>query len=105
MVLNLSQNVGLAEQMELDVVDLHLLATVFGQQHRVAVLHTQRHVLAGLVTRAGANGDNGALKHLSLRLLRDDQAAGGLRDGLGTLDQHAVEQREELLGDGGLCVL
>lgn len=88
--------------MEFIVVDLNFLATVFGQEHSVAGLDSQRHMLTGLIAAARTNGDNGAVQNLGLRLLRNDQTAGGLRDGLGALDQHTVEQREELFSDGGL---
>ena len=40
---------------------------------------------------------HGALAHLLLRLLRDEDAALRLGRSLGALDQHAVEQRQESL--------
>lgn len=50
-LLNFRKKIGFAEEMELCVVDLDLLATVFGQQHSVTSLDAQWDVLSILRTK------------------------------------------------------
>ena len=63
---------------QLLAIELDLGARPLAEQHAVAGLDVERHELAGLVARAGADGDDLAFLRLFLGGVGDDDAAGGL---------------------------
>src|SRR5947208_5767732 len=91
-----AHDVGFLHDQEILAVELHLGARPLAEQHAVAGLQVHRDQLAALVAAARADGDDFALRRLFLHGVGDDDAAGGLRLGLDTLDDHAVVQGTEL---------
>ena len=65
---------------------------------RSPALTFERMQRAGLVARAGADGDDLALHRLFLRRVGDEDPAGGPGFGLDTADQDAVLQRTQFHG-------
>lgn len=55
-----------------------------------------------LISRSRSDSDNSSLQHLRLGLLWDDNASGGLGQGLCTLDENAIEQGDQSLCNSGL---
>src|ERR1700676_1787507 len=71
-------------------VDLDLGARPLAEHHAVADLKVDRDQLAVLVAATGADADDLALRRLLLGGVGDDDAAGGHRLGIDTLDNNAV---------------
>lgn len=112
----LGENVRLSEQVIfLLVLELDFGAAEFRKQHLVADLHAHRDVLSSLKTEmllwlsyqifsepcliscTRSNSNYSSFQHLRLCLLWDDNASGSLGEGLCTLDENAIEQRDQLL--------
>src|SRR5262245_17815478 len=56
--LNDAENVALFHDEQFLAVDLDLGARPFAEQDAVAFIDVERHQLAGLIARAGSNGEN-----------------------------------------------
>src|SRR5216117_967799 len=90
------EDVFLAHDEVLLVVDLDLGARVLPEQDLVAGLHVERHLLAVVVDLAVADGDDLALLGLFLGRVRDDDPALLDLFLLETLDQDSIVQRTNL---------
>src|SRR6266436_3261643 len=88
-------NVALFHYEVLDAIDFDLGARPFAEQDAVADLEVDRDELAALVAAAGSNGDDLALLRLLLGGVGNDDATSGLRLGVDSLDDNAVEKRSE----------
>src|SRR5688500_12214447 len=90
-LLDLGQDVGLAQHEELVPVDVDLGPPVLAVEDLVALADVQRDaLLALLVPTALADGDDLALLWLLLRGVGEDDAASGRLLLLDRLDDHAV---------------
>src|SRR5215472_2550869 len=87
-----AHDVGLLHDQELLAVELHLGAGPLAEQDAVAFLDVQWYQLAGLVTSAGAGGDDLALHRLFLGRVGDDDTARGLLFGFEPADHDTVMQ-------------
>src|SRR5258708_6252417 len=81
-----AHDVALLHDQVFDTLDLDLRARPLAEQHAVAGLQVDWDELAVLVTAAGTDRNDLALRRLLLRRIGDDDAAGGLRFGINTLD-------------------
>src|SRR5260370_32494437 len=88
-----AHDVAFLHDQVFDTVDLDLGARPLAEQHAVAGPQVDRDELAGLVTAAGTDRSDLALRGLLLRRIGDDDAAGCLRFGINTLDNNAVVKR------------
>src|SRR5947209_1984200 len=88
-----SHNVALFHYEVLDAIDLDLGARPLAEEDAVADPNVDGDKLAALVAAARSNGDDLALLRLLLCGIRNDDAAGGLRLGINTLDDDAVVKR------------
>src|SRR5271165_2725197 len=91
-----AHDVGLLHDQELLTIDLHLGAGPLAEQNAVARLHIELLELAGLVARAGADGDDFAFHRLLFGSVGNDDAARGLLLGSQAPNEHAVMQGTEL---------
>ena len=87
---NDAENVVLADERELLVVDLHLGAAVLADQHLVADLHLERNGVTLLVLLAGAERDDFSLLGLFLRGIRNDDSPANLFFFLDVLHEHSI---------------
>src|SRR6478672_11347515 len=85
-----AHDVGLLHDQKLLAVDLDLGARPFAEQHAVADLDVDGNELAGLVAATRADGDDFTLRRLLLGGVGNDDASGGLRLGINTLDNNTV---------------
>ena len=93
--LHSGEDVGVPVDEELVVAQLHLHASVVGQQHGVALLHDRLDGLAPLVDVAWPHLEHGGVV-VALGLLQDEPRGGlGLR--LQLLDEDAVERGQDPL--------
>src|SRR6516162_10893446 len=80
----------------------------FAEQHAVADHDVDGDQLAGLVTAAGPDGNDFALRRLFLGGVRDDDTAGRFLLGIDALDDDAVMKRTKLhtilLSDCNSCL-
>src|SRR5262245_28400430 len=90
------EDVFLAHDEVLLVVDLHLGARVLPEQDLVAGLDVEGDLLAVVAHLAGAHGDDLALLRLLLGRVRDDDPAPADLLLLQTLDHDAIVQRTNL---------
>src|SRR5580700_5024029 len=90
-----AHDVAFLHDQVFDAVDLDLGARPLAEQHAVAYLEVDRDQLAVLVTATGTDADDLALRRLLLGGVGDDDAAGGHRFGIDTLDNNAVVKRAE----------
>src|SRR5258707_8210721 len=81
-----AHDVAFLHDQVFDTLDLDLRARPLAEQHAVAGPQVDRDELAGLVTAAGTDRSDLALRGLLLRRIGDDDAAGCLRFGINTLD-------------------
>src|SRR5271157_2986053 len=88
-----AHDVAFFHDQVIDVVELDLGARPFAEQHAIALLQVDRNELAGFVAATRADGDDLALRRLLLGGVGDDDATGGLRLGINTLDNDAVVKR------------
>src|SRR6266566_1485165 len=88
-------DVALFHDEVLNAIDFDLGARPFAEQDAVADLDVDRDQLAGLDAAAGANGDDPPLLRLLLGGVGNDDATGGLRLGIDSLDDNAVVKRSE----------
>ena len=79
-------------------IDLDLGAAPLAEQHAVAGLDVEGNDLAGLVARAGTDGDDLALHRLLFGSVGNDDAAGGLGVFFDAANDDAVMKRTELHG-------
>src|ERR1700704_1152750 len=86
-------DVALLHDQVLDAIDLDLGAGPLAEQHAVAGAHVDRDELAALVTTAGADGHDLALRRLLLGGIRNDDAAGGALLGIDALDDDTIVKR------------
>ena len=93
-----AENVLLAEDQVLLVIQRHLGARVLAEKDLVARLHVEGYLLAVIVDLALADGDDLALLGLFLRAVRNDDAALPGLLLLLPLDEDAVVQRTNLHG-------
>ena len=92
-----AEDVLLGHDQVVDVVDLDLGAGVVGEDHRVALLHAEGQVLAGLLVEvAVADRDDLALLGLVLGGLGQVDAALGAGGGLVALDEDLVAEGSNL---------
>src|SRR5215510_4660932 len=87
------EDVLLADDEEVLVVDLELRAGVLGVEDLVALLHVHGLALAVIEDAAGAGGEDRALLGLLLGRVREDDAALGHLLAGGGLDHDAVAER------------
>ena len=71
-------------------LNLDLGARPLAEQHAVADLEIDRDELAGLIAAARPDGNDLALRGLLLGGVGDDDATGGLRFGINTLDNNTI---------------
>src|SRR6266566_2415120 len=90
-----SHDVGFLHDQVLDAVDLDFGARPLAEQHAVAGLDVDRGELSGLVAAAGTDCDDLALLRFFLGGIRDDDAAGRLRVGVDSANDHAVVKGAE----------
>ena len=88
-----AQDVALLHDQEVFTFELHLGAGPFAEQDAVADLDVERLQLAGIVTRAGADGEDFAFLRLFLRGVGDDDPALGLFLLLDAADEDAIAER------------
>src|SRR5271166_5055090 len=100
-----AHDVGLLHDQELLAIELHLGAGPLAKQDAVVRLDVERDQLPGLVTGAGADGDDFALHRLLLRCVGDNDAARGLFLGFQPTDHDPVVQGTELHSDRSLSDL
>src|SRR5271163_4828848 len=93
-----AHDVALLHDQEIDAVELDLGTRPLAEQHAVANLQVDRNELAGFVTATRADGNDLALRGLLLGGVGDDDATGGFRFGINTLDNNAIVQRAEFHG-------
>src|SRR4051794_5066768 len=86
LLLQHAHDITLLHNEELLAVDLDLGAGPLAEQDAVARLQVDRHQLAGLIARAGADGDHFALLRLLGGGVGYDDAAGRLGLALDALD-------------------
>src|SRR5260370_23449951 len=80
-----AHDVAFLHDQVIDAVDLDLGAGPLAEQHAVAGMYVDRDELAALVTAAGADGHDLALRRLLLGGIRNDDAAGGALLGIDSL--------------------
>ena len=97
LVLELGQDLLVAEEEDLLTVQLHGQATVLGQQHLVAHAHGDWDDVALAGGGAGPDGQHLPFIVLADAALRDDDATGSLHCGHHTADEHAVSEGDQLL--------
>src|SRR6202021_2052079 len=85
-----AHDVGLLHDQELLAVDLDLGARPLAEQHAFANLEINRDELASLIAAARPDGDDLALRRLLLGGVGNDDATGGLRFGINTLDSNSI---------------
>src|SRR5246500_5283709 len=90
-----AHDVALLHDQQLLAVDLDLGARPLAEQHAVADLDVDRDQLAALITAAGADGDDFALRGLFLGGVRNNDAGSGLLFSFDALDHDAVVKRTE----------
>src|SRR5205814_10492610 len=90
-----THDVALLHDQQLLAVDLDLGTGPFAEQHAVADLEVDRDQLAILVTAAGSDRRDFALRGLFLGSVRNDDAASCLLFGVDALDHNAVVKRTE----------
>src|SRR4051812_33361257 len=88
-----AHDVGLLHDQELLAIELDLGSRPLAEQHAVADLDVDRDQLSALVTAAGSNRGNFALRRLLLGAIGNDDAALGLLLGVDALDDDTVMQR------------
>jgi hypothetical protein len=93
-----AEELALADDDVLDVLDLDLGAGVLAEHDGVALLHEHGHARAVVEHLARADGDDLALHRALLGALGKEDAAGGLRLGLEGLDEDAVFEGTNLGG-------
>src|SRR5882762_1619328 len=93
-----AENVLLLHDQVLFAVQRDLASRVLAEQHAIACLDIQGSLLAVLVDRPFADGEDLALLGLLLGAVRDDEAAAANLRFLDPLDQDAVVERVQ----GGL---
>src|SRR5580700_2091203 len=86
-------DVALLHDQVLDTVDLDLGAGPLAEQHAVARMHIDRDQLAALITAAGTDRNDLALRRLLLGRIRDDEAAGSAFLGIDALDDDTIVKR------------
>ena len=85
------------EEVILVVTKSHLVATVFREEHSVALFHGDGADLTIVQSFPRANSDDNTKVELFLLVLREEDATLGLGQGLGLLDENAVHQGTQLL--------
>src|ERR1700756_2333718 len=90
-----AHDVAFLHDQQLLAVDLDLGARPLAEQHAVADLDVDRDQLAALITAAGADGDDFALRGLFLGGVRNNDAGSGLLFSFDALDHDAVVKRTE----------
>lgn len=85
-----AEELALADDHMLGVLDLDLGARVLAVDDGVALLDMDGRALAVVEKEAGADGDHGALHRALLGCFGEIEAARGLGLGLGGLDEDAV---------------
>jgi hypothetical protein len=83
------------EQMELLLSDLDGAAAILRNQDLVAFLHAHGHSLSILVKPAGADSQDFGLVEFLHRAFGEEDATGGAALGLDSLNQDAVQERDE----------
>ncbi len=91
------------EEVLLVVAEGDLAAAVLGEEHGLALLDGAGAELSVVEGAAGADGDHHAKVQLLLLALGEEDAALGLGEGLGLLDEDAVHQGTQLLECDHLC--
>src|ERR1041384_4524777 len=89
---NHAEDVVLAHDQVILLIDLDLRATVLADQHAIALLDFKRDELAVFISLAGAHGDDLAFLRLLFRRVRDDDPALLHFVLLDRLHQHPVAQ-------------
>src|SRR5262249_33066441 len=77
---------------------LDLSAGPLPELHAVTFLHLDRHQLAGVITRAGSDGNDLALHRLLFGRVGNNDAASGLGLFVDATHDHAIVQRAKLHG-------
>src|SRR5271165_1927684 len=85
-----AEEIGLAEDDELFVVDLHFGAGVFAVVDFIADVHANWGALAGVEHFAGADGDDLAAGGLFLGAFGEEDARGGFGFGFGLLHDETI---------------
>jgi hypothetical protein len=83
--------------VKLLLANLDRRTAVLRNQNPIAGRHTHGQALAILVESTGSDGEDLALVQLLDRGLGEEDAAGGLGLGLDALDEHAVQQGDQVL--------
>src|ERR1700733_1633410 len=96
LALNDTHDVALLHDEELLAIKLDLCAGPLAEQDAVAGLDVEGDDLAGLVTRARADGDDFAFHRLLLGGVGDDDAATGLFFGRDAADDYTVVKGTKL---------
>lgn len=102
LLLPLANDLRVAEDKVLLVLDLHLRATVLGQEDLVSGLDADGHLVALLVESSRTGADDRGRGHLALGLLGQDNATLGHRLWDESLDEDAIQKRNQLATDGSL---
>jgi hypothetical protein len=74
-----------------------LVITYLRNENFIASLHAHRYPLSIFIKAAGPDGEDVGLVEFLDAALGQEDAAGGAGFGLDSLDQHAVQERDERL--------
>ena len=85
-----AEDVVLANEGVLLVVELNLGATVFADEHAIADLHFERRDFTVFALLASAEGNDLGLLGLFFGAVRDDDASADLLFFFDVLDEHAI---------------
>ncbi|GMT19503.1 hypothetical protein PFISCL1PPCAC_10800, partial [Pristionchus fissidentatus] len=94
-LVELSENVSLAEDGVFLVLESHLCSSVLGEKHAISGLDRVGDELALLGTESRTGGDDGGFENLALRFLGEHDSSLGLDLSRESLDQNTVVERLE----------